>query len=192
MSHHSGGAWDDDRIDRLLRESLDVEPSPSLAARVRTRIGAEAVPGSSPLHGWLWGACAVVAAVALAVLRPGFGGEPIPAAPGAAVAVSAFPAVPYRAAVRAAGPLAQARVTAVRNPAPGVTGAATGATAIFAPADRAAFAMLLAYSRTGQLPPIDSLPPASPESNVVLRTIEISIIDIPRLVVSGPDEGEPQ
>jgi hypothetical protein len=59
----------------------------------------------------------------------------------------------------------------------------------FAPGDRAAFALLLALSRSGRVLPLESLPPVNRDLDIVVPAIELNPIDMPALALSGAGEG---
>jgi hypothetical protein len=185
-------SWDDARLDRALREALALEPSPALQARVRARIASEPAPSSGLYAAWMpMAACAVVAMIVgvsiagrwtldpvmpppLAGVRPAVGLATLPRA------AAAVPAVIVSSAVARS---ADVRLDAWRD------ATADGAVQ-FAAGDRAAFNLLLRFSRSGRLPTLDLQPAASHDAEV--PAIEFTAIDIPALVVSSVGEGGSQ
>lgn len=200
------GAWDDERIDRLLVEALSVEPSPDLRARVRARVADQSAGRIRPAWPWLWaGAAAAVAGLALIVAptggwwsdgsqtaaqdeRPRLQGTGL--APWAPFADGApLHPVPALASALVLSPAAK----------PG-DGPATPHVPepVFAPGDGAAFRLLLAYSRATRPVEGAALPAAEPGLDptelppVTIPPIEIAAIDIPAPGAAGVLEGEPQ
>jgi hypothetical protein len=190
-------AWDDDRIDRVLRQAVSVDPSPALRARVRARVAAEPAPSTRSFGLWTaMAAGAAGAAIMLAAIAgrgwnaPGTTLLPIAARWGA-VAVVPYPASIQPAAIELPMAVPPIASTPRARQALVLTSAASASRAApqFAPGDRAAFALLLAFSRSGRLLPPESLPPVNHDLDVVVPAIEFTAIDIPALVLSGAGEG---
>lgn len=202
----TSGGWDDGRIDRLLGEALLVEPSPDLCARVRARVADEPVLSIRPAWPWVWaGAAAAMVGLALIAVPAGGwwstwpqinAGRAQPALPGHGLA----PWTPF-ADGAPHDPVPAIAPAPVRVPASMPDWPATsrhGAQPLFAPGDRAAFRLLLAYSRAAQPAEAAAAPLTEPGMAatallpVTIPPIEIADIDIPAPGAEGVTEGEPQ
>ncbi|MEZ5289288.1 MAG: hypothetical protein R2712_31700 [Vicinamibacterales bacterium] len=188
-------AWDDARIDRVLRGALDVEPPPSLAPRVRLAIR-DQVPASSwqTWRGWAWAAAGVCAAA----LVGGVLVEPRPDAwPAVTPIVSAaFPMVASAVAVGAAAPADPNRR---RRPAEPPVPASRGddhpvrTAAVFDPREREAFlALLAAGPLAAAAPAVLARAAGDTREDDGMPPVSIAPLDVAPLEVSGLIAGERQ
>lgn len=88
--------WDEEQIDRVLREALDVAPSPDFRARVAARVALEPVPHRrTPWVWWSGAAAALAAGMAWAVMNGVFvPGQPLRLDTPAAVVAEHAPVEP--------------------------------------------------------------------------------------------------
>lgn len=181
----------DDELDRLLAEAGAVEPTRPFVARVRARLAEEPTPSARGVWPWIGAAVALATALVVALV-PNQNATPDPAVTTAGPHVAAGPRHEprERAATERVTQVRAARGE-IRRPAP------RAPRAVFAPSDRAAFALLLAASEAGAMPALDVAPDVVRLDDRQVGDRVIAPLEVPSLTLSddgatNPTEGDPR